>query len=212
MDIEWFGHSCFRLRSSAGSVVADPFDPTYGALPRGVRPDIVTVSHDHRGHAHVASLAGAAPFVIDGPGEYEVEGIFVIGVRMAHDVHGGSERGCSVAYCVVLDDVTVCHLGDLAHAPTQEQLEHLGDVDVLLIPVGGGHTLGPAQAVEVVNLIEPSIIVPMHFRSPVRPELEPVSRFLKEMGVAEAPPLPSLSLTRVQLPEEPQVVLLEPRA
>lgn len=207
MDIDWFGHSCFRLRSTAGVVVTDPpADGSGVSLPR-LRADVVTISHGHPGHANLSAIDGD-PFVVDGPGEYEVKGTVVQGVRVAHDDRGGQARGLVTAYCIHGDDVVVCHLGDLGHLPTQEQRDALGSIDVLLVPVGGTTTLGPAQAAEVVGLLDPALVVPMHFRSPQRPDLEPLSRFLQEMGVVEPPPVPTLSVTRLQLPTEPQVVVL----
>lgn len=210
MDIEWYGHSCFRLRGAQGIVVTDPYGPTDEGRSGALRADIVTVSHAHPGHDRVTSVDGP-PFVIDGPGDYELRGIFVTGLRMAHDQEGGARRGHTTAYCVLLDDLSVCHLGDLGHRPSQEHVEAIGNVDILLVPVGGGNSLGPAQAAEVVRLLDPSIVIPMHCRSGARPELEPVARFLKEMGVDAAPPVPSLSITRGQLPEEPELVVLTPR-
>jgi len=210
MDIEWFGHSCFRLRGAQGVVVTDPYGPVDAGQENVLRAEIVTVSHAHPGHDRVGSVAGQ-PFVIDGPGDYEVQGIFVTGLRMSHDAHGGNARGFTTAYCVLLDDLNLCHLGDLGHRPSQEHVEAIGSVDILLVPVGGGNSLGPSQAAEVVRLLDPAIVIPMHGRSRARPDLEPVSRFLKEMGIDEAGTVSSLSITRAQLPEEPEVVVLTPR-
>jgi L-ascorbate metabolism protein UlaG (beta-lactamase superfamily) len=210
MDIHWYGHSCFRLRAAEGIVVMDPYGRQTGLkLPRP-RADIVTVSHDHPGHNAVAAVQGE-PFVIDGPGEYEVRGIFVSGTRLAHDARNGGNLGFSTAFSVTADEVTVCHLGDIGHRPTQAQVEALGQVHVLLVPVGGHNTIGAALAAEIVNLIDPSYIVPMHYRQPGRPELEPVDKFLQEMGVAASEPQDALKVTAARLPEEPQVVVLELR-
>lgn len=207
MDIQWYGHSCFRMRGANGTVIADPYGPGPGfKLPR-VRADIVTVSHDHPGHSAAGAIQGE-PFLIDGPGEYEIHGVFVVGVRMEHDARGGGNLGFSNAFCILDEDLCVCHLGDLGHRPTQAQVEALGQVDVLLVPVGGHNTIGPGAAAEVVNLIDPSYVVPMHYQSPRRPDLEPVERFLQEMGVAQAEPLEVLKVTANRLAEEPHVVLL----
>ncbi len=207
MDIQWYGHSCFRMRGASGTVIADPYGPGVGyKLPR-IRADIVTVSHDHPGHNAVGTVQGE-PYVIDGPGEYEVHGVFIVGVRMEHDARGGGNLGHTNAYCVVDEDITVCHLGDLGHRPTQAQVEALGQVDVLLVPVGGHNTIGAGLAAEVVNLIDPGYVVPMHYQSPGRPDLEPVDKFLQEMGVAHVETLEVLKVTAGRMPEEPHVVLL----
>jgi L-ascorbate metabolism protein UlaG (beta-lactamase superfamily) len=208
MDIQWYGHSCFRLRATEGVVMMDPYGKDAGLKPPRLRADIVTVSHDHPGHNHVAAAQGE-PYIIRGPGEYEVRGVFVVGVRLGHDARGGGNLGFSNAFCVTAEDVTVCHLGDLGHRPTQAQVEALGQVDVLLVPVGGHNTIGAGLAAEVVNLIDPGYVIPMHYHSPGRPELEPVEKFLQEMGVTHASPQEVLKVAAGRLPEEPQVVLLE---
>jgi L-ascorbate metabolism protein UlaG (beta-lactamase superfamily) len=210
MDIHWYGHSCFRLRASEGVIVTDPYGRDLGLKLPKIRADIVTVSHDHPGHNAAAAIQGE-PFIIDRPGEYEVRGIFVVGVRMDHDARGGGNLGFSAAYCITADSITVCHLGDLGHRPTQAQVEALGQVDVLMVPVGGHNTIGAALAAEVVSLIDPAFVIPMHFHSPGRADLEPVDRFLTEMGVAKADPVEVLKVSPSRLTDEPQVVLLDLR-
>jgi L-ascorbate metabolism protein UlaG (beta-lactamase superfamily) len=208
MDIYWYGHSCFRLRTSGGFVVMDPYDKSLGLKVTRTAADVVTVSHDHPGHNNVRAVKGK-PFVINGPGEYEVKGVFVVGVQTAHDARDGGLSGLNTAYCVTADDVTVCHLGDIGHRPTQSQVEALGTVDVLLVPVGGVTTIGAAVASEVVSLIDPAVVVPMHYKSSARDDLEPVDKFLKEMGAGKPEPLEMLRVQAGRLPEEPQVILLD---
>jgi len=132
-------------------------------------------------------------------------------VRLDHDGRGGGNLGFSTAFCITADNVTVCHLGDLGHRPTQAQVEELGQVHVLLVPVGGHNTIGAALAAEVVNLIDPAVVVPMHYQSPGRTDLEPVDKFLKEMGAAKAEVLEVLKVGPNRLTDEPQVVLLDIR-
>jgi L-ascorbate metabolism protein UlaG (beta-lactamase superfamily) len=211
MEITWYGHACFRLWSRDLALVTDPYDKTVGyTLPR-VRADIVTVSHDHPHHSHVSGVKGESK-VIAGPGEYEVRGVFITGIPTFHDRKSGKERGANTVYLIEFDDLTVCHLGDLGHVPTQEQVEDLSDINVLLVPVGGGPTLNAAQAAEVVGLLEPHVIIPMHYRiegSAVK--LDPVDKFLKEMGAKGVKPQESLKVSKSTLPEESQVVLLVPK-
>ncbi len=208
MEITWYGHACFRLRAKEGTVVTDPFDKAIGSsLPR-ITADIVTISHQHPGHSNVAAVKGD-PHVIAGPGEYEVKGIFIFGIPTFHDKRKGRDRGGNTVYLVEAENLKVCHLGDLGHVPAQSQVEQFGGVDVLLLPVGGTSTLSAAAAVEVVNLIDPRIVIPMHYSIPqVKLKLDPVDAFLKELG-AKPVPQESLKVQAGGLPEETQVVLLE---
>ncbi len=212
MDITWYGQSCFRLRDRSVAVVTDPYAKAGGLkLPR-LTGDIVTISHDHADHNYAAGVKGD-PFVIDSPGEYEVKGLFVTGLGMFHDDKQGVERGRNTIYTYDFADAKICHLGDLGHAPTQTQVEEMGDVEVLLIPVGGKYTLDARQAVEVVSLIEPKIVIPMHYALPgMDTPIEGVEAFLKEMGLRDPERLESYSVTSRRFPEETQVVLLENRS
>lgn len=209
MQITWYGHSCFRLRSRRGTVVTDPYGDDIGyRLPR-IRADIVTVTHEHPDHDNVKAVKGK-PKVINGPGEYEIEGIFVIGIPVQYKDTPKESGIRNTMYVLDLEGVTVCHLGDLRRVPTQSQVEELGEVDVLLIPVGGGSTLGAAKASEVISLLEPRIVIPMHYRTKLLRglKLEPVEHFLKEMGVKEAVPQDELKVTKSGMPSETQVTVM----
>lgn len=211
MDITWYGHSCFRLRFSCGTVVTDPFAESIGRPPLALAADLVTISHDHPGHNNAAAVGGA-PFVVAGPGEYEAKGIFIVGVRLDHDARAGGHLGHTTAYCISADDLTICHMGDVGHPLSQAQVEALGAIDVLLLPVGGHRTIGSGIAAEVVSMLDPALVVPMHFQSAGRPELEPLDKFLKEMGVAHVEPEEVLKVAGGRLPDEPQVAVLRARA
>jgi L-ascorbate metabolism protein UlaG (beta-lactamase superfamily) len=209
MQITWHGHSCFRLRSRKGAVVTDPYGKGIGyKLPR-LRGDVVTVSHDHPDHDNVKLVKGN-PKVISGPGEYEIKGIFIIGIPTFHDGRRGKLSGRNTIYLFDFEELTICHLGDLGHVPTQAQIEDLGEVDVLLIPVGGVTTIGPAEASEVISLLEPKIVIPMHYKTDALQEMElqPVDQFLKEMGTKETDPEDRLKVRRGGLPSDTQVMLL----
>ena len=206
MEIIWLGHSCFRLRAREATIVTDPF-PKVGRLTA----DIVTVSHQHPRHNNVAAVGGN-PRIVAGPGEYEIKGVFITGLATHHDAEKGRRRGRNTAYLIEAEELVVCHLGDLGHILTPEQVEAMSNVDVLFVPVGGNNTIGPPQASEVISLIEPKIVIPMHYRIGDEPsELEPVEKFLREMGLQKAEPQPKLMVTRSALPDEVQVVVLEPR-
>ena len=212
MDIIWYGQACFRLRDKSVTVIADPYDTRVGLKLPKLTADIVTVSHPHPGHSAVDAVKGE-PYVISGPGEYEIKGLFVTAIAMWHDAKSGAERGRNTIHLYAFADATICHLGDLGHVPTQAQVEEMGNVDVLLVPVGGKDSLNARQAAEVINLIEPSIVVPMHYALPgLVIELDPLEDFLKEMGLKEHERRESLVVTNKQLPEETQVVILECRA
>lgn len=211
MEITWYGHSCFRIRGRGCAAVTDPYDPALGVRLQSLQATLVTISHDHPGHNYDRGVRRSA-YVITGPGEYEVGGVFVIGVATYHDTQKGAERGKNTAYLIEIEDVNLCHLGDLGHIPTQEQIEQFNDVDVLFVPVGGRNALSGARAAEVVGLIEPKIVIPMHYKTEgLDTELSTVTRFLSEMGVEPPEVQPALTITKSSLPEETQIVLLEPR-
>ncbi|NDJ76113.1 MAG: MBL fold metallo-hydrolase [Chloroflexi bacterium] len=211
MDIVWYGHSCFRLSERGrASVVTDPFDAHLGyELPR-LKANIVTISHDAPGHNNLEVVKGY-DHLLHGPGEYEIGGVFVIGVA-TYDKKVETPRH-NVVYVLDYDSLTVAHLGDLDHVPTQSMVDALGPIDIALVPVGGGGSLSSSQAAEVVSLLEPSIVIPMHFQTEALTgvELDPVDRFLKEMGVNATEQEPLLRVSSSGLPEQTQVVLLDYR-
>lgn len=211
MEIDWFGHACFRLRGRDGTVIVDPYGKDIGlsfARPRG---DIVTISHAHPGHSFAAGVKGD-PKIIDGPGEYEIKNIFVTGVPTAHDKKGGKERGANTVYVFDIDGLTICHLGDLGHVPTQPQIEALGNVNILLVPVGGVSTIHGGEAAEIVSMLEPQIVIPMHFaHADLKFKLDSPLKFFKEMGIKAPNAVAALKVTKDNLPSETQVVVLEAR-
>ncbi len=190
-------------------MVIDPYDPQLGLKLPKTEADIVAVTHDHYDH-NAASEIGGAPFIISGPGEYEVKGINVVGVATFHDNKRGALRGKNTIYNLKVDGVNIAHLGDLGQDElTNEQIEALGNVDVLMVPVGGVYTIDGAVAAKIVASLEPRVIIPMHyFDKDAKVNLEGVEKFLKEMGKENIEPLPKLVLTKDKLPEEAQTVLL----
>lgn len=209
MDITWLGHSCFRLKGKQAAVITDPYPPEVGYSLGKPAAHIVTVSHDHHDHAYVQGIEGD-PKVISGPGEYEVSEVLVIGISTFHDSEGGKERGKNTVYLIDLDEISVCHLGDLGHGLTAEQVEEIDDVDVLLVPVGGVYTINAPMAAAVVRQLEPKVVIPMHYKTEALSfELEPVERFLREIGAKDVQPQAKLSITKSNLPSNTQVVLLD---
>jgi L-ascorbate metabolism protein UlaG (beta-lactamase superfamily) len=215
MELTWLGHSCFRLRGKEATLLTDPPSPSTGySLGRGTTADIVTISHDHPGHNYLKGVAGE-PRVVSGPGEYEIEQVLITGVRTYHDRERGKLLGRNTAYLITMDDVHICHLGDLGDKLDERALEELSGADVLLVPVGGRSALDAAQAAEVIAQLEPRLIVPMHYATPQYKTqgapLDPVDKFLHEMGVTTPEPQAKLVITPTNLPGEPQVVLLTQR-
>ncbi len=210
MEITWYGLSCFRLTERGmATVVTDPYDHrTAGFEALKVRGDIVTVSHDAPGHNFASGVKGKN-HVLTGPGEYEIGGVFITGVQ-TNGQKRSSDEPRNTLYVFDYDGVTVAHLGDLRRVPSQAEIEALGNVKIVLAPVGGGGGLSAAKAIEVISLIEPGIIIPMHYSIPgCALKLGSVGRFLKEMGLGDIPAQPSLKITASSIPEETRVVILE---
>lgn len=217
MTITYQGHASFKLKGKTGVLVTDPYADQVGfSFPR-VSADVVTVSHSHQDHNAVNKVEATSrrdkPFVIDTLGEYEVGGISVFGVETYHDATEGAERGINFCFTILIDDIRVCHLGDLGHQLNSKLVSQIGAVDVLLCPVGGVYTIDPKKAVSVIKALEPSIVIPMHYRTPAHDsemfgELSTVDDFLKEMGV-EAKTEDKLQLEKIRLPEETEVIVLQ---
>ena len=208
MDIQWLGHSCFRLRGATATIITDPFAPSLGPpLPR-LQGEIVTISHSHPHHSYVDEIDGQ-PYVIRTPGEYDTEGVYVRGIATPLREEAG-EGGRNVVYIIEMEGVTLGHLGDLGQPLPSRQAEELSEVDVLFLPAGGGCTISPAQAAGVVNLLEPRLVIPMHYQIPgLKVELGPVEELLRELSIQEATPQARLSVTATNLPAERRVVLME---
>jgi L-ascorbate metabolism protein UlaG (beta-lactamase superfamily) len=210
MEISWYGLSCFRLTERGlATVVTDPYDSRVaGFNPLKLRGDIVTISHEAPGHNCVSAVKGAS-HVLNTPGEFEIGGVFITGVQ-TNDHKRSEEEPRNTLYVFEYDGVTIAHLGDLRHVPTQTEVEALGTVHIALVPVGGGGGLNAAKAAEVVSLLEPGYVIPMHFETPAcLIKLAPLSKFLKEMGLGNLEPQPSLKVTRSTVPEDTKVILLE---
>ncbi|TSC86872.1 MAG: Uncharacterized protein G01um10147_747 [Microgenomates group bacterium Gr01-1014_7] len=215
MDIYWGGQALFRLKGKVATVVIDPYDPEFTALklPKELSADVVLSTHGHGDHNNtgvVHNAEGEKPAVFKDPGEYEVAGVVITGISSFHDDSNGSERGKNIIFNIMLDRLNIVHLGDLGQSKlTEEQLTQIGEVDILLIPVGSVYTIDGKTAAGIVSQLEPKIIIPMHYKiDGLKFELEGVEGFLKEMGAENITPVPKLSITKDKLPEEPQLILL----
>src|SRR4030042_4328262 len=186
MEITWLGYSCFRRKGKQNTIITDPVSPDFGYSLGKITAEIVTISHEHTGHSYIQGIGGE-PKVLTGPGEYEISGVLTLGLQTYHDGEHGTKRGKNTIFVFEVDDLVICHLGDLGHTLDAEQIEKINSADVLLVPVGGVSTIDAIQAAEIVRRVEPKIVIPMHYKTLVlKRDLAPVDRFLKEMGVKEA--------------------------
>lgn len=219
-DVHYLGHACFRIRGRDGAVVMDPCDRASGYDIGRPTASVVTVSHYHADHANTNAVRPIRERLntFDGPGEYEVGGVLITGVRTYHDKKRGAERGRNTVFVIHIDDMAFAHLGDLGHELTSAQIEDIGDIDVLFVPVGGNESLNASEAVAVIAQLEPRIVIPMHYAGPqaiLDLPLDPIDRFLNEMGVKEPVFEEKLTVSSSSLPPEgaaARVVLLRPAA
>lgn len=211
MTITWLGYSCFRIQTEDAQLAIDPYDNSIGLRSPHFTADCLLLTHDHKAHANKAAVSGD-PFVIDGPGEYEVKGVMIYGIPSWHDNKGGEERGANTMYLLQAEGISVAHLGDIGNMLDNGQLEKLEGVDVLMIPIGGKHTLDAEAASELISKIEPRIVIPMHYKIPgLTVDLDPITKFAKELGVQETAPVDKLKLAKKDLPQDDmQIVIMKP--
>lgn len=217
MQIIWRGQSCFQITSQIGknnlvNIVIDPFDEAIGLRIPKLEADILLVSHNHYDHNNIKAVEGD-PFLVDGPGEYEVKGIFIQGIDSYHDSSFGKERGLNTIYIIETEEMKICHLGDLGQKElTDEQIEKIIEVDILMIPVGGIFTISAKEAMKIISQIEPKIVIPMHYCLPkLKVKLEDLDKFLKAMGIKKIEPLLKLSIKKKDvLTEEAKIIVLKP--
>lgn len=224
VDIYWYGQACFKIKGKSATVAVDPYDPDFVGLklPK-VEADIVCITHGHKDHNFLGAVKGTGsidsndvnansgkPFEIAGPGEYEISGVNIVGITSFHDDKNGEERGNNTIYQIIIDDVSIVHLGDLGQKKlSQAQIEALSGCDVLMIPVGGVYTIEAKDAPDIIASLEAKIVVPMHYKiNGLKFELAPVSDFMKVMGKEGIEAAPKLSVSAEKLPDELEVALL----
>ncbi len=216
MNITWFGQSCFQITTNQAknnpvSIVIDPFSPEIGLKVPKLKADILLVTHSHYDHNNVKAVSNN-PVLIDSPGEYEIKGVYIQGIPSFHDTVQGKERGLNTIYTLEAEGIRICHLGDLGQNElTTEQLERIGENDILMIPVGGTYTIDLKAITKVLSQIEPKIIIPMHYQIPgLKIKLDGVDKFLKTMGVKSIDPLPKLSIKNKDISaEEAKIIILK---
>jgi L-ascorbate metabolism protein UlaG (beta-lactamase superfamily) len=206
MEITWLGGFCFRIRSREAIIVTDPCPKSSGYAIGKVAADIVTVSSDNPDNSNIAAVTGS-PLVIWGPGEYEKAHVLITGIAIKRQP---GENAKNTAYVIETESMRICHLGRLSRVPTSEEAEEMSGVDLLLVPVGGDGALNASQAQETMTLLEPKLIIPMNYATPLaKAKLDPVDSFLRETGAPAVEPAPRLSVNHSSLPHEPTVVLLD---
>ncbi len=215
MDITYLGHSSFRIKTKSATIVTDPFNPDMvGIKLSPVEADIVTVSHEHEDHAFVQKVTGVKK-VIQGPGEYEVSGVSIMGFPSFHDTKEGGERGKNTIYVYEAEGLRLAHLGDLGHELSDELVSQMGTIDILMIPVGGVYTIGSKEATLVESKIDPYFVLPMHYKVAglalgSADKMEPVEAFLKETGLSHEN-LPKFTIKKEDIIEDQssKVIILE---
>lgn len=217
MQIIWHGQSCFQIiarreKNNQVLIVIDPFSEEIGLRVPKLEADILLVTHQHRDHNNIKAVSGD-PFLIEGPGEYEIKEVALQGIPAWHDNLLGKERGVNTIYTIEIEGMRLCHLGDLGQKElTADQLEKIGEVDILMIPVGGIYTISSKEAPKIMAQIEPKIIIPMHYQVPkLKIKLDGLDKFLKTMGIKSIESLPKLSIKKKDLSEEEaKIIVLKP--
>jgi len=223
MTISWHGQSCFEItagtqKNGPVKIVIDPFSEEIGLKLPKLSADILLVTHDHPDHNNIKAVSPSAgtsgqAFLISGPGEYEAKGVYVRGIPSFHDQEQGKERGQNCVYVIEAEELKLCHLGDFGQKElTSEQVEQIGEVDVLMIPVGGNYTISSAEAAKTMAQIEPRITIPVHYALPkLKVKLDGLDKFLKTLGIKSAEPLSKLTVKKKDLPtDEAKIIVLTP--
>ncbi len=207
MKVKWFGQASFLMESEKGiRIVTDPFASSLGYKAPSIEADVVTVSHEHYDHNATEEVAGN-PEIVRGTGEREIKGIIIRGVSTFHDKARGRERGTNTVFSFKIDGVKIVHLGDLGHILTQEEIKAIGEVDILLIPVGGTFTIDAQEANEVVKQLKPKITIPMHYKTPaIDLPIEGVEGFLS--GKKNIERRKELEISKEELPKEEKTIIL----
>jgi L-ascorbate metabolism protein UlaG (beta-lactamase superfamily) len=206
MKIKWLGHASFYIETGSNRVVTDPFNDEVGYPLPGLEADLVTVSHQHYDHNATDTVAGH-PKIITG-GVYQGPDILIKGVPSFHDKNAGRDRGGNTIFCLQSEGINLVHLGDLGHLPNQTQIKAMGPVDILLIPVGGRFTIDADEAYTAVQMIDPHIVIPMHYKTPhLTFELAPVEAFTSRFNLAVKKPF--LEIERQDLKNGAKVIVLD---
>jgi len=208
MNIIWHGQSFFEIstkdiKNEELKIAIDPFDKNIGLKLPKVEAQILLITHNHSDHSNKKAISGS-PFLIESPGEYETKGVYIKGVQGFHDDSQGKEKGKVVFYIIEVENIRICHLSDIGQKElTSEQIEQIGNIDILMIPVGGVYTLDAKQAANIISQIEPKIVIPMHYQVPnLNLKLNSLEQFLKEIGSSNAEPQKKFKVKMSDIPKE----------
>lgn len=214
MKLKWLGHSAFLITANDGTkIITDPY--TSGSYDGAVRykpikeeVQIVTVSHEHPDHNDTGQFSGK-PTIIKGAGEHTVKGLRFFGSQCFHDESKGSERGANTIFTFEVDGIKFCHLGDLGEKLSDETCKNIGPVDVLLVPVGGFYTIDAKTAAEVVRLLNPRVVIPMHYKTKALGfPIAPVDDFLKNKTNVKRLNQTEVELSKATLPQTQEIWVL----
>lgn len=217
MQIQWLGQSCFKIQSKNSgeeiTIITDPYDGSdIGLKPLKLTADITTISHNHNDHNYTDAIKGDS-FIVSTPGEYETKGVFIYGFPAYHDNKEGKERGNITIFKINTENISLVHLSDLGHDLSDELLDKIGNVDILLLPIGGTYTVDAKKASAIVSAIEPRIVIPMHYQIPglkLENKLGSVEDFLKESGLPSEK-MDKFKIAKKDLPiDETKVIILNP--
>jgi len=216
MEISWYGQSCFKVEGEKAVLVFDPYSEGIGFKIPNLSADVVLVTHNHPDHNNAEAIAGRTqkkPYLISGPGEYEINDVYIFGISSFHDKSQGKERGLNTIYVANIDGIKICHLGDLGTELSSEDLEKIGDVDILFVPVGGVYTISAEEALSVINQIEPKVVIPMHYKiAGLKIELDDLTGFAGQVNISDADGKEVFKVSKSQLPvEEREIVILKPQ-
>lgn len=212
MEITWYGQSCFKIEGKENSLIIDPYDPSIGlTLPKKLSSDILLITHEHYDHNYKQGIEGK-PFIIDSAGEYELAGATITGIPAFHDKKNGEERGKVTLYIIEFEGIKICHLGDIGHDLSDDEIDKLGTVDILMIPVGGIFTISGDEAAKIIGEIDPKIVIPMHYKIPkLSINLEPIDKFSKKFE-SKTEEQDKLKIKAKDLPQELKVIKLKPQS
>lgn len=214
MQLKYLGHSSFLIKTKDAKVVTDPFDPkSVGMKYPKQEADVVTFSHQHADHNYGAGVSAEA-LVIDWPGESDKLGVRITGYPTFHDKEKGEQRGENTIFKIEADEISILHCGDLGHVLTDELVDEIGDVDILLIPVGGHYTIDASEAVSVIHKIEPSIVIPMHYNhedldQKTYKDLTGLDEFVTKYGSAPSETLDVLTIKKEDMPEDTKLIVMK---
>lgn len=214
MDIYYLKHSCFKIKTKKAEIIMDPFDPhALGLKFPSQSADIVTISHDHPDHNYLNNIQGN-PFIVKGPGEYEIKGVKIYGYPSYHDDKKGMEKGKNTIFQIIAEGINIIHLGDLGHKIESENIGDIKNFDLLFVSVGVLKTTTSVKGSDIVSALDPKIVIPMHYQiegedKKYYDKLDPLEFFFHQQGIVQPAPIAKLHLTADLLPDKTQIIVMQ---